>query len=47
MRPTGRLKPSREIHPIWIISRKKDAEDGRENNRQCDDETYRKVDISK
>jgi hypothetical protein len=47
MRSTGRLKPSREIHPIWIISRKKDAEDSREDNRQGDDETNCKIDISK
>jgi hypothetical protein len=47
MDSTGRLKPSREIHPIWIIGRKKDAEDSRENNRQREDETNRKVDISK
>jgi hypothetical protein len=47
MRSTGRLKPSGEIHPIRIISRKEDAEDSRENNCQCNDETDRKVDISK
>jgi hypothetical protein len=43
----GSLKASGEVHPIWIIRGIADAEEGGEENRQCDAKTDGEVDVSK